>query len=50
MRVMVVMVCYVMCGMFMVCMECMDYKGLEVIIKWILPSLYRSYECKNSEK
>lgn len=27
-----------------------EFKGLGVIIKWILISLYRSYECKNNEK
>lgn len=27
-----------------------EFKGFGVIIKWILISLYRSYECKNNEK
>ena len=36
-------------GMSMICVY-VEFKGFGVIIKWILISLYRSYECKNSEK
>lgn len=36
-------------GMSMICVY-VEFKGLGVIIKWILISLSRSYECKNSEK
>lgn len=35
-------------GMSMICVY-VEFKGLGVIIKWILISLYRSYKCKNSE-